>query len=194
MIVVLFFKKIWNAIILLFAHLEYGDMLTKVKATVTLTLLFNPLIWLLSKVNEYVIPDKKFIEILFILFMADLTTGMWKHWKEHNFSFKELYTHLLQKVFVSIVGMTLFNTLAQLDSGGDAKVIVDYFKLVGKVFNALYVGGSAFSNLYIITGGKFPPVGFMKRLKKFNESADVTDLTKTVETVSEEETPKSENI
>jgi phage-related holin len=179
-------KKIWAAILVPFAQLEYGTWFDKIQASITLTLLSSPVIWVLSALGTYVFPDRKFIGVLFVLFMADIATGIVKHWMAHTFSFKELYTHLLLKLFVTIVGMALFNTLALVDSGDDAKVIVDYFKLAGKVFNAFYVGGSAFSNLFIITGGKFPPVGFMKRTKKFNDTGNIADLTNDITDVSQE--------
>ena len=44
--------------------------------------------------------------------------------------------------------------------------------------NFIYVGGSAFKNLHVITKGKFPPTSFMNRMKGFNNDLSISNFTK----------------
>lgn len=182
-------KKLWSAVLTPFYYLEYGSIGQRVQSSVFLSITVSPIMYGFHLISKYVFTDREFVEVLFILLLADLITGMLKHLKTHTFSFKELFLGLLEKIFVSAVGMILFNALGSIQGLEKNEVLLNYFKLVGKLINAFYVGGSAFNNLFLLTGGKFPPVGWMKRMKNFNISGTVEDLTTDKPEKETEKTP-----
>jgi phage-related holin len=175
------FKSFWYFIIQLLAYIESGTRVQKIEASIFLAVLSSPLAYLITLFNKYVLTDKGFAEILFIFILGDLVTGGAKHLKLRNFSFKLMFTGLLEKIFVSIVGLVLFNALSLIEGLQQHETILDYFKVTGKLINAFYVGGSAFNNLYVLSGGKFPPLGWMKRMKSFNITGNLDELSKAQE-------------
>lgn len=174
---VIFFKKLWALILLPFSYLEYGTLPEKIGASAFMAITFSPVVWAMSLIHKYFFHDRDFVEIIFVLLIIDIATGLMKHLKTHTFSWSELFLGMIEKVFVSAIAMVTFNALGSIKDLEKNETIMLYFTLIGKLLNAFYVGGSAFNNLYIITGGKFPPVGWMKRMKDFNLSGNVEDLT-----------------
>lgn len=109
--------------------------------------------------------EKEFIALLTVALLIDLLVGAMKYLKLHQFSFKDMLFGLIIKVVVAYGGVMLFLMFASLDDGW----VAEWFTLVSKFTILLYPAGSALSNMYILTEKKFPPIGFMKRLKSFEE-------------------------
>lgn len=180
-----FLVKLLGKLMIPFAMLEQGNLWIKLEVSFGMALLFAPVAWLLKHIAELfgayrpiLSKDSEFIKILVLFLLIDLVCGIWKHWKNRTFDFKQLYFGLLTKVGISFLGMVLFNALSSVDDLEAIPTINSWLLLVGKIMNLVYVGGSAFSSMYIITGGKFPPVAFMNKLKKFNETLDISELSK----------------
>lgn len=169
------------------AYIEYGNHIDRVKASLRLALLFSPSVYFTDLIHRYVLTDRSFAEILIILIIFDLLSGMAKHWKLHTFSFFELFKGLLIKVFASITGLIVFNAFGQIKGMDQNTLILANFILFGKLCNAVYVGGSFFNNLYILTGRKFPPLAWMNRMKDFNKSGSISNLTGEDKTIPSEE-------
>ena len=124
----------------------------------TAALLINPIRVLFESESD-------FFAILTLALMIDLLIGMLKHLKINNFSFRDLALGLIIKVVVAYGGLLLFMSFASLEDGP----IVEWFIFVSKFTILLYPAGSAFSNMFILTDGRFPPLKFMKKLKSFDE-------------------------
>lgn len=159
-----------------FALME-GNILAKLTGAVMLSVPTSIIGWLLSLIQVNVLTDMRFVEALVILLFIDLVTGVWKHLLQRDFCWRRLYTGFLQKMVISFLGMTVFNVLGNLQELSEMDGLRAYLILCGKLVNIFYVGGSAFNNMFIITGGKFPPVGWMERMKNFNRTADISQLT-----------------
>ena len=174
-----FILKLGAKLLLPFSMLENGNALIKLEVTLGMTFIFAPMCWLIEKLialfgiyESVIYKDTEFMAILVLCLISDMILGVWKHWKLCTFDFKELYTGVATKTAVSFLGMVIFNAFASI-----MNVIPELyigFMLIGKVANLVYVGGSALNSMYVITGGKFPPVAFMDRLKKFNTTLDVS--------------------
>lgn len=154
-----------------FALME-GNTLAKLTGAVMLSVPTSIVGWLLSMVQVNVLTDMRVV-----LLIIDLATGVWKHLLQRDFCWRRLYTGFLQKLVISFLGMTVFNVLGNLQELSEMDGLRAYLILCGKLVNIFYVGGSAFNNMFIITGGKFPPVGWMERMKNFNRTADIGQLT-----------------
>ena len=170
---VVFFKKY---IILPFVVTNKLSLKFKLGHILLTSFLLSPLAWFSDLLKNHVILSQSFVKVLVILLFVDMVAGMMKHWKLHTFDWGELFKGLVVKVAISFMGMAVFNALASMEEFGAYPSLRDYVILVGKLCNFLYVGGSAFNNMYIVTDGKFPPAVWMKRFKKFSTTLDLKDL------------------
>lgn len=126
----------------------------------------------LEPLRKLVTDELSFFSMLTMAIIIDWVIGVMKYWKINEFSFKNMLIGLMIKVAVAYGGMLMFLAFQSLDPG----IASEWFGLIAKFTVLLYPAGSAFSNMYIITGGKFPPVGFMKKLKSFNDSLSPSDV------------------
>lgn len=183
-------NKFWilvDKILILSGHthedtLEVKVYLSKVGHNVVISTLSS---WVLSFVyfmsgafNKYVLTDRVFLEILLILFICDLFSGIIKHWKLKTLSFTEMSVKFLIKMVVSLIFMVVFNLWASIPLFAKHEDVASYFLLIGQLANGIYIGGSVFRNLHVITNGIFPPMSIMERTKDFNKTLDVTSLIK----------------
>lgn len=173
-----------------FALLE-GNIFHQVAGAVILAIPASIVGWFLSLIELNVLADTRFAESLMLLLIIDLVTGIWKHLKKKDFCWKRMYTGFLQKLVISFLGMTAFNVLGNVRELSELEGLRAYLILCGKLVNVFYVGGSAFNNMFIITGGKFPPVGWMERMKNFNRTADISALNKPHESNDTDNNPRA---
>lgn len=159
-----------------FTTLEQGNVFMKLGASLMLSITFSPVAWFWVLLRDHIIKDVAFAQLLMMCLFIDLICGVWKHLKQHTFNFKLMFTGFIEKVGVTFLGMIVFNSLGAIQEWDKIETIRDYVVLVGKLVNLIYVAGSAFNSMFVITGGKFPPVGWMARMKKFNEDVDIADF------------------
>jgi hypothetical protein len=107
----------------------------------------------------------------------DIILGIAKHWKLNDFSFQDLVTHAMLKVGIGFASMVIFNGFAFVLQD-DAAFLKTYFLLVGKLLTMTYYAGSAFNSMSVLTGGKFPPLVWMNRMKEFNKTLNPKALSK----------------
>lgn len=127
----------------------------------TLSIWFTPL-------QDVILAQSSFFGILTVLIMIDLVMGIIKYVKLKKFSFRQLIIGLIVKVAVTFLGMIVFLMFSTLDDGP----IIGWFLLVAKFTILLYPAGSVFSNMYVVSGGKFPPIKLMKYLEAFDQLSE----------------------
>lgn len=174
-------KKMWDkfskAAILPFAAMYQGGIAVKIEISALLALALTPFIWVMDKIAKLYGAyepifnrDSEFLKILVLFLFFDLVLGMWKHWVQKTFDWTKMYKGLMTKIAISLIGMFLFNAFASIPELINFSEISVWIALTGKVMNIVYVGGSAFNNMFVLSGGKFPPVAFMQRFEKFNKT------------------------
>lgn len=127
-----------------------------------------------EKFSGWYIDSQSFIQILIGTLFADLAMGVWKHWKMNTFSFKNMIYGLTQKMFFVIVFYFLSEAFLQIIADADLDSI--YTKVFLRFLLFIWPAGNALVNMGIVTNGKFPPLAFLKRIHKFNETLDYNDL------------------
>jgi hypothetical protein len=142
--------------------LYYSFLLSPFFATIALYV--NP-------ISEMFDDEKSFFVMLTTALIIDLIMGVMKHLKLNQFSFRNLVLGLIVKVLVAYCGAVLFFSFAGLEDGW----LAEWFKLVAKFTVLVYPTGSAVSNMYVITGGRFPPVSFMRKLDTFKEIVAIVE-------------------
>lgn len=158
------------------ALLNTDSFVIKIGASLAMSISLSPIILFFLETFQLAFSSKLFLQILSICLIADLTTGIAKHFINKTIDLFKMLFGFIKKIGVSLTGMALFNALSAIEAGD---TYTEWVKVVGMVLVYVYVGGSASTNLYVITGGKFPPLSFMKRLDRFNQNLDVKELIST---------------
>jgi len=127
-----------------------------------------------EKISGWYIDSQVYIQILLWTLIADLALGVWKHLNLSTFSFKKMIWGFTQKMFFVIVFYFLSEAFLQIIS--DAELDSVYVKVFLKFLLFIWPAGNALVNMGIITNGKFPPLAFLKKIHKFNETLDYNDL------------------
>ena len=170
-------KSMQNIILKTLMLLEQGSITIKLTTAFILSVITSPIVYALHRIKPYIIPDADFVVIITIAIIVDWITGMMKWWMRKQFDFRKMIIGLLEKVAISYFGMILFNGLGSISELQQHPDLRSYLVLVGKLAIFFYVAGSAFNNMFYITGVKFPPIGWMNRMKNFEETADVDAFT-----------------
>ncbi|CEJ71248.1 hypothetical protein BN1195_03593 [Chryseobacterium oranimense G311] len=124
-----------------------------------------------ERISGWYVESKVFIWMLGFALIADLIIGIWKHAKNGSFSPKMMILGFCQKI--GLVILVYFLTEAFIQIISDANLDSVYFKVATKLMIFIYPAGNALVNVGIITNGKFPPLGFLKKFEKFNKTLDV---------------------
>lgn len=161
-----------NGILNILSVLEYGTLKIKLLYSVVLAGLISPIPFLIDSLKSYFMLDVAFTKLICWLLIFDLGFGIWKHLKLKDFCWKQMMYGLLIKIAVSYLALMIFNGFGTIEGISHLDIKI-YILLIGKLANFFYIAGSIFNNMYIITSGKFPPIGWMKRMKKFNETLDL---------------------
>jgi len=91
-----------------------------------------------------------------------------------DFTVKKNAVGLAVKIGFCISGYSLFIMIHEIFKG--IPFIADYFKILIQFIVFIWPAGSAMGNMSILTGGKFPPIGWMKKLERFQENADINEF------------------
>ena len=139
-----------------------------------MALMVSPLTWLLDKLSIWHLENETYVTFVVGAIVVDHLLGSAYHafWKR-DFSLKLNVTGLILKLFIVVSVGYLFEGLNMLMA--HESVLKDYTVMVLRLMVFLYPAGSAFGNSYEMTGRKFPPVGFMDKLKQFSESATLNN-------------------
>lgn len=149
-----------------------GSHVEKFMAILKLAMLPAAGISVMEKFSNWYIDNHIFIVLLIGGLIGDLVMGIWKHLKKHTFSFKKMMTGFIEKAAIIVVAYFLCESLIQIIS--DAELGTIYFKFVSKIMLFIFPAGNAFVNMGIVTDGKFPPLGLLKRFEKFNADLDLS--------------------
>lgn len=161
---------------------EMGDWFSQFVYRVVFSVVFSvcmvPAMYLAELFNIYFFFDIQFIEIVVIFITAALVMGAWKHWRLKTFSHTRLILGLIEQTLIVTISMVTLNAFTLLNELKHSEDAVKYFNLVWKLAILVYLGISIAKSMTIITNGKFPPIGFIRRMKSFNSTLDIGELTK----------------
>jgi hypothetical protein len=169
-----------------FTVIHVGTFIMKIKSTFKLGVLLSPVLYATEKmsvvmatwlkINVWVIDNSTYIQLVLGAIAIDHVLGSIKHlfWTQ-DFEFRKNLTGLSIKIGLVVAVGFLFEGLNELVH--EHSIIKDYLTTTTRIVVFLYPAGSAFSNSSVISGGKFPPIGWMERLKKFQTNLNPQDLT-----------------
>lgn len=184
------YKMISRFIIKNLNEIHFGTLHTKFLATVTLSAAPAIGLTMIEKLTSWYINNQIFMTFVFIALTIDHILGSYVHWQiKQDFSFKKNLSGLLQKGFSVVAGYVLFEMIHQIVK--DVDFIATYFKVLLQLMVLLYPIGSAMGNLSIITNGRFPPIGWMKKLDNFQNNVDLETFKTKIKNENEDFTDSS---
>ncbi|MBF00606.1 MAG: hypothetical protein CMP77_11610 [Flavobacterium sp.] len=157
--------------------LHSGPLYLKFKGLIMLSLPFSIVTWLLSKIAGWSYDNSEYIAGVLTCIAIDHFIGSVYHaFKLKDFTFRKNIVGLLTKLALCAGAAILFEIIHTTLK--DASFIYDYLKSLTRLIVILYPAGSAFLNMSAITNGIFPPLGWINKMKAFNENLDLNKIKK----------------
>ena len=164
----------------IFKHLliiHKGSVLAKLKSSIILAISASPFALLLEKLKTWAVDNIQFMTIVAIAIVIDHIIGTILHaFKLKDFTWEQNLKGLLIKMALTVAGYLLFEMFNFILK--DAEWLAKYFQLVTNLTVFLYPAGSAFVNISVLTDGKFPPIGWLEKIKKFQKNLNLKELKK----------------
>ena len=162
--------------LLQFMNIADGDLSTKLSGALKVSLIISPFIFVCEKIVKWGIPNQDYILIVLMAILLDWFFGIWKHLEKRTFSFKKNATGLILKIALTVGAGMLFEGMNSIVKNS-ADIVVLSLTIVTRVIVFLYPAVSAWQNIYVVSGERFPPKAWMDRINKFNENLNVKELT-----------------
>lgn len=150
------------------SNLLYGIGAIKLLAIGQISALTSLPIAITENITGWYLENWVFLSFVSFALMIDHLIGSYMHWLiKDDWSWKKNIHGILNKSFSVIAVYVLLEMMHQIVQ--DVDFIAIYFKITLQLIVFLYPTSSAMANISILTKGKFPPSGWMDKIKKFNE-------------------------
>lgn len=147
----------------------------KIVSTVKLATVPAVFVTAFEGLSQWYIVNQWFMIFVFYAIAIDHILGSIVHaFIKKDFTLKKNGLGLLIKIGFCVAGYSLFVMIHEIFKG--IPFIADYFKILIQFIVFIWPAGSAMGNMSIITNGKFPPIGWMKKLEKFQENIDINEF------------------
>lgn len=165
---------IYNFILANLILIHKGTFLVKLKSSLSLATAFSPIAYTIEKIMHWSMQNEEYVWFVFAAIVVDHILGTILHLIKKDFDIKRNITGLITKVGL-VVGMGfLFEGVNEIVA--EDSFVKSYLIITLRLTVFMYPAGSAFSNSSVLTNGKFPPIGWMNKFKKFQENLDLKDI------------------
>ncbi len=155
--------------------LHNGVGVDKILAAVKIAAVPAIFLTIFEGLSKWYIVNQMFMVFVFCAIAVDHILGSIVHaFYKRDFQFRKNITGLLVKLGGCISGYMMFTMMHEIVK--DVDFIAIYFKILLQLIVFIYPAGSAMGNLSVITGGKFPPIGWMRKLSRFQENLDLNEF------------------
>lgn len=172
-IIVFFVKNLVNA--------TRQDYLVSLFATAKISIFLTPFLALYDKLFKWGFDNQDYIWIVLGAILTDWFFGTIKHifftkteTGAPTFSIKLNLFGLFIKIGLVVGGGFLFEGLSHLTR--EATFVETSLQIITRVIVFMYPAISAWENIYVVSGEKFPPKKWMERIGFYKESSKITDL------------------
>ena len=163
----MFLKLFLSTILSNILKIHSAPLLIKIKASFVLALSISPVAYCIDKVSVWTYNNQDFIMFVTLAIVIDHILGSYYHaFVKCDFTWKKNITGVGVKIGLVVMIGALFEGLSTITKHDS--FLQDYLIIVTRLSVFLYPAGSALMNCAEITNGVFPPVGWIKKVKKFN--------------------------
>jgi hypothetical protein len=138
-------------------------------------LAFAPIAFILDQVSWWFSENKQFGTFMCMALVINMAVGLAYHLKKGSFQFKSFLKKNLEMVGVIIV---VYIMLEMLRYTAGNNLAGEIFKVLIQVTTLLYPTSKVLKNIFIMTGGKYPPEFLMNRLYNFEKNGDLSEFFK----------------
>jgi len=146
--------------------------------SIILSAFISPAAWVLAKLtgyaNKILMRDMDLVVLIFTLIGLDAVFGLWKWYKLKSLNEKKFLIGVFEKLIICLGTMVVFNTFIIAAYKHDD--YTSYMNLFGSTIILTYPAWSIFRNMFFLTKGAFPPIGFMRKMENFSETADIDEI------------------
>lgn len=154
-----------------------GNFLLKIKATALLAFPLGTFTWCFSEIIHWSVSNRGFMAGVLTCIAIDHIIGSFYHaFKLRDFCFRKNIAGLLYKLGLCASSVILFEIIHTTLK--DVNWAYEYLKTITRLIVILYPAGSAFMNMSALTNGVFPPLGWIKKIKNFNDELDLEKFSK----------------
>ncbi len=162
------FKLFLSTIIGNVLKIHSGPFLLKIKASFVLALSVSPAAYVIDRLMVWTYNNQDFIMFVTLAIVIDHILGSYYHaMVKCDFTWKKNITGVGVKIGLVVMIGILFEGLSTITKHDS--FLQDYLIVVTRLSVFLYPAGSALMNCAEITNGAFPPIGWIKKIKKFNQ-------------------------
>ena len=154
---------------------EFETIRLKLNASIKLAIFLSPLTFAIDQFIAWSVINIGYIFFVMGAIILDHAFGTYKHLIiDRDFTWPNNIKGLFLKLAMVVAGAFLFEGMNHIIA--KESIIKDYIEIVMRLIVFLYPAGSAFGNMSVATGGKFPPKAWMDRLESFKSNLDPTEL------------------
>lgn len=148
-----------------------GSIVAKFKSTLFISLMASPF-GFVELFSEWISENGGYLFFVLLAIAIDHLMGSAVHlFIKKDFSIKKNIVGLVLKIFLVFSVGILFEGFQYIYK--EDNLMTEYLTLITRLMVFLYPAGSAFMNCAVLTNGKFPPIGWINKISKFNETLDV---------------------
>lgn len=152
-------------------QLHKGAFVIKLYGALKLALPLSVLTWVVERFTAWGISNQEYIGGVLGCIAVDHLIGSIYHLRQRDFTIKRNAIGLVTKLALCAGAALMFEIIQ--GALREAPFIYEYLKIITRLIVILYPAGSAFMNMSALTNGVFPPLGWMKKIKAFNENLDL---------------------
>jgi hypothetical protein len=157
------------------AIIHKGAIASKIKSSIVLGASLSPFAFIAERITEWYITNQLTIYIICGAILADWLVGVGKHLFKKTFSWKLMVIGLLIKLSMVVVGSFLGEALPHFT--GENNLLSNSLLTILRLSTFMYPAGSCWVNMAVITNGKYPSIGWLKRINEFSKNLTIKDLT-----------------
>ena len=152
-----------------------GSFLLKFKGTLAISLIGFPFAVLLDAAVDWFHIHIAYVSFVFGAVIIDHIIGSYVHaFIKRDFNIKTNIKGFFIKIFLIVCVAFLGRGIEHIL--GDESDLGKYVGVMLRLMVFIYPAGSALMNCSLLTGGKFPPIGFLEKLKRFNENLNINEF------------------
>lgn len=130
-----------------------------------------------QSIRTWSVTNQEYISLVLLCIAIDHIIGTIVHaFKLKDFSIQSNIIGITKKIFLCALAGILFEAVHYTLK--EVPLIYEYLKSVTRLIVVLYPAGNAFINMSILTNGKFPPFGWIKKIQAFNTNLDLEKFKK----------------
>lgn len=148
-----------------------GVWYAKIKSSFIIGITLSPIAFIIEKATHWYLDNQAYIYWVCLAIVIDWSVGMIKHLMLRTFCWKMMSLGILLKVGMALMAGLLFEGLPYFLKEGN--LVSDSLITVTRLSVFMYPAGSAFMNMAVVTGGKFPPLGWIKWIQSFNKNLSI---------------------